>query len=178
MGGLSAFSSKGGREEKLRCKSAFHYGRSYRFDKTVASLRSRFQSIRYGSRWVHLKWRAISSVEANGGKQLEGALRYAVSDTDSHTGGIGDVGSATATDCGQDYHGSGQRWVSRSSAQLGPCHHSVVADSCSLGLRDGKLSFQEFSDMVQSTDIVKYVKRLLLRETNPLSLLTSQPTGK
>ena len=55
------------------------------------------------------------------------------------------LGPATTTDRRQDNHGGGQGWVSRSSFKI-----------CVLTRRrDGKLSFEEFTNMVASTDIVK-----------------------
>ncbi|ELU45776.1 calcium/calmodulin-dependent protein phosphatase [Rhizoctonia solani AG-1 IA] len=51
VGGLSAFSSRGGREEKLRC--------------------DRIQGLRYGPRWVYLQWRALLGAKNDGWKQLE-----------------------------------------------------------------------------------------------------------
>ena len=66
VGGLSAFSSRGGREEKLRCaygilKSCF----------AADTLSSCLQSIRHGPRWFHLKRRTLLGLEDDGGKQLE-----------------------------------------------------------------------------------------------------------
>jgi hypothetical protein len=54
-----------------------------------------------------------------------------------------DSGPATSADCGQDDHGGRQGWVSRL-----PLAHVLT-------FRDGKLSFEEFANMVANTDVVK-----------------------
>jgi hypothetical protein len=44
-----------------------------------------------------------------------------------------------------------------------------------IDIRDGKLSFQEFSDMVQSTDIVKYAqsRKVAFEISSLISVMTA-----
>ena len=79
VGGLSAFSSRGGREEKLRCLSLFFLDTTLKlifplvaFVRLKTSNDSRLQRVRCRSRWVHLQWRALFGVEDDGWQQFEG----------------------------------------------------------------------------------------------------------
>lgn len=80
VGGLSAFSSRGGREEKLRCMtlswSQLPTSSSRHFCSCV-------QGIRCRSRWIHIKRRTIPGFKNDGWQQLEGTLL-----DDSETGVI------------------------------------------------------------------------------------------
>lgn len=62
VGGLSAFSSRGGREEKLRCRSFIHH----RSIQQPNFLPSRFQGIRCGPGRLHFKRGTLSGVEDDG----------------------------------------------------------------------------------------------------------------
>jgi hypothetical protein len=90
VGGLSAFSSRGGRDEKLRCMSGRVLSRP---GKTVPkngpplfSLKtfciSCLQGLRYGSRWIHHEWGAVSRAQNDGGQKSKGSvMRFALSFT-------------------------------------------------------------------------------------------------
>lgn len=57
VGGLSAFSSRGGRDEKLRCKLSLSGDQIDMSDlyPLPAVPRSCFQSVRYRPRWFYIK---------------------------------------------------------------------------------------------------------------------------
>jgi hypothetical protein len=56
VGGLSAFSSRGGREEKLKCVYILMLCLTIKLTRYA----SRFQGLRHGSRRLYLKRRAVS----------------------------------------------------------------------------------------------------------------------
>ena len=108
VGGLSAFSSKGGREEKLRCKRIFQCspGLAYSLGNFhVVAFKvydmDRDGYISNGELYLVLKQMV--------GNNLKVSTSFDKTRIRSVTF---DLGSATATNCRQDDHGGRQGWVS------------------------------------------------------------------
>jgi hypothetical protein len=67
VGGLSAFSSRGGREEKLRCQLG-----PFSFNPLILFVYSRFQCLRRRQGRLHLKRRTLPRTQDDGRKQSKG----------------------------------------------------------------------------------------------------------
>jgi EF hand len=73
IAGLSAFSSKGNKEEKLRC-TLLASGHIRCLIHSVQMLTcSCIQSVRYGPGRLHFKWRVVHCAENDGWKQPQGS---------------------------------------------------------------------------------------------------------
>ena len=81
VGGLSAFSSRGGREEKLRCWSIFHVRSLHQRDLLCSCV----QGIRCRPGRFHFKRGTVSGAEDDGGQQSQGLQEPLMLSADSES---------------------------------------------------------------------------------------------